>query len=247
MVEKKAVILNGKKYFINANGEVDIVGDLDEKTRTVFIDKEMPKKFWEGIAVHEIVERVYVKKGHSYVYSHEKAQEGELAYYKKKYGNKKAEALLNEEEEVTVKIAEKRNPKRIRPKKVFISQIKERLVEVITYEGEEYFIDNSHSIHHAIVDIDEKKKTLYIDKSIPKKFFLGLALWQLEERKGLRQGLSYGASDIRALQKELEYFTEKYGGKKAKILLDEQNKLHSKHFKKEEKGEPTINRKVELG
>jgi hypothetical protein len=59
-----------EKYQIDASGKVENGGDLDANTQTILIDKDLPEKFHEGIAVHEIEERKLLLKGHSYVYSH---------------------------------------------------------------------------------------------------------------------------------------------------------------------------------
>jgi hypothetical protein len=72
----------------------------------------MPKKFNEGIAVHELEERKWIKKGHSYGYSHNKAQKKELDYYTKIFGSRiKGKEFLNNEEKFV--------------NKIFLSEIKE--------------------------------------------------------------------------------------------------------------------------
>ncbi len=88
----------GEKYQIDASKRVDGGGDLDLATKTILVDKDVPEKFHEGIAVHEIEERKYLLKGHSYVYSHNEAQKKELEFYEKVYGKDKGVQTLEEEE-----------------------------------------------------------------------------------------------------------------------------------------------------
>jgi len=93
----------GGKYLIDASGKVKNGGDIDGN-KNILIDKEIPEKFHEGIAVHEIEERKLLLKGHSYVYSHNEAQKKELDFYEKKYGKEKALEVLEEEEVVVLNI-----------------------------------------------------------------------------------------------------------------------------------------------
>jgi hypothetical protein len=85
--------------------KIRTIGDIDERTKTILINKKMPKKFHKGIAVHELEERKWLKKGHSYTFSHDKAQKKELNYYAKTFGNKtKAKEFLDNEEKNVNKI-----------------------------------------------------------------------------------------------------------------------------------------------
>lgn len=96
---KKIFLYNGEEYIIDLSKKVDCMGDFFELAKTIYIDKNLPEKFHEGIAVHEIEERKFLKQGHSYGWSHNKAQLKELAFYKKKYGEE-AEGIMREEEEL---------------------------------------------------------------------------------------------------------------------------------------------------
>jgi len=242
-------IWKGVKYKINDAQKIEYIGDFNERSNTVFIDKEIPKEFQEGIAVHEIVERSYVKKGHTYAFSHEKAQEQELAFYKKRYGQK-ANAIFKKEEETVLKLAKQRTPKRMRPKHLPLPKLEEESPSLIKFEGKKYQIEHNHQLTRAIVDIDENKQIIYIDKSIQEKYMEGLALWQLEERKGLHQGLSYTEADARAEIEEDEWYTARYGRQEAKELIQEEIKLTQNHLAKEEKavekGRPILNKNTSL-
>lgn len=96
--KKKEFFYKGIRYFIEFSKKVDSVGDFFELGRIIYIDEKVPEKFHEGIAIHEIIERDFLKQGHSYGWSHNKAQQKELEFYKKKFGNETGEKLMNEEE-----------------------------------------------------------------------------------------------------------------------------------------------------
>jgi len=81
------------------------IGDISEIEKTVYIDRRMPKKFKEGIAVHEIEERKWLKRGHTYKFSHNKAQQKELQFYKKKFNSlPRARDFLKDEENHVTKV-----------------------------------------------------------------------------------------------------------------------------------------------
>jgi hypothetical protein len=95
-------------YSIKFSPAIRSIGDIDENKKQILIHENMPRKFKEGIAVHEIEERNWLKKGHSYNFSHEKAQKKELDFYAKKFGSKnKAKSFLNDEEEHVNKLFKK--------------------------------------------------------------------------------------------------------------------------------------------
>lgn len=96
---KKTFFYDGVNYIIDLSKKVDCIGDFFEMAKVIYIDKNLPEKFHEGIAVHEIEERKSLKQGHSYGWSHNRAQAKELAFYKKKYGEE-AENVMREEEEL---------------------------------------------------------------------------------------------------------------------------------------------------
>jgi len=100
----KEFIYEEEKYQIDCSKSVTSAGDMDPATKTILVDKDLPEKFHEGIAVHEIEERKYLLKGHSYVYSHNEAQKKELEFYEQKYGKDKSLEVLKEEEAVVLTI-----------------------------------------------------------------------------------------------------------------------------------------------
>src|SRR3989338_9433138 len=110
----------GGKYLIDASGKVKNGGDIDGN-KNILIDKEIPEKFHEGIAVHEIEERKFIKKGHSYVYSHNEAQKKELEFYEKKFGKENALKILEDEENLVLTLSPTRSISRNkRPKDISI-------------------------------------------------------------------------------------------------------------------------------
>ena len=90
-------IYEGKKYRLEAAGRIDCGGDINPKKKTIFIDKNIPEKFREGIALHEIEERKNLDKGHTYVFSHNEAQRKERDFYEKIYGSDQGVKTLEEE------------------------------------------------------------------------------------------------------------------------------------------------------
>lgn len=92
-------------YKISTSLSMPTIGDISEIEKTIYIDKRMPKKFKEGIAVHEVEEREWLKKGNTYKFSHNKAQQKELQFYRKKFGSlPRARGFLKEEEKYVTKV-----------------------------------------------------------------------------------------------------------------------------------------------
>ena len=99
----KTILIDGKKYKIEHSKKVSAIGDVDEIKKIIYIDKSIPEKFLEGIAVHEIEERKWTRKGHSYAFSHNQAQKKEMKFYEKILGKGKGLGFLKEEEKFVLK------------------------------------------------------------------------------------------------------------------------------------------------
>ena len=97
-------LYNDKKYKIDNSQFVDCIGDLDENTSIILIDNRVPKKFFSGIAFHEIEERKLILLGHSYTFSHNEAQKKELQFYQQLFGEEAGKRMLEEEERIVLKI-----------------------------------------------------------------------------------------------------------------------------------------------
>ncbi len=95
---KKVFSYKGKKYLIDSSSRIDGVGDFYENGKLIYVDKDVPEKFHNGIAVHEIEERIFLKQGFSYGWSHNQAQKKELEYYIKEFGEEEAKKLIHEED-----------------------------------------------------------------------------------------------------------------------------------------------------
>jgi len=227
----KEFVFEGKSYKIDCSQKVRTIGDFDEKTGTVYIDKDVPEKFHEGVALHEIVERKLIKRGHSYQYAHNEAQKRELAFYEEKYGKEEGLKLLTEEEAL---VYSKTSYKLLKRTKDIVTgpapKIETKFVRVIVYEGKQYLVDNSNSLIGDIADFYEKHHIIYFDKDVPERFFEGMAIYVIEERKMLKQGYSYAAAREEALKKELAYYEEKFGHEEALKIMEEELKLQSKRF-----------------
>jgi len=95
------------KYKI-VTGNLPYIADIDTRKKIIYIDKSMPKKFFEGIVAHEIEERKHLSKGHTYKFSHKKGEKKELQTFKRQLGSlKKAKKFFNEEKKYTDLIAKK--------------------------------------------------------------------------------------------------------------------------------------------
>lgn len=246
---EKTIEFEGKKYKIDVSQKVSTTGDFDETTETVFIDKDIPEKFHEGIAIHEIYERKVLKKGHSYQFAHNEAQKKELEFYKKKYGDEEGEKVLCKEEEAALKTAATRRRGAIRKKKPAeetpAPEITTIFLRAIVYEGKTYIIDNSSSLIGDVVDFYEKKRIIYIDKDIPEWLFEGMAIYTIEERKMIKQGSSYSTAQEAASKKEFAYFEKKLGSTEAaQKAIKEELDIESQKFAQEKESIKDGERKV---
>jgi hypothetical protein len=234
----KEFTYDGNLYKIDDSKKVSGMGDFDENNKIIYVDKEVPEKFHEGIAVHEIEERKLIKKGHSYVFSHNEAQKIELAFYEKKFGIDKSMKMLEEEERVVLTLDPSRSVTRTkRPKDLMIPApiIESVWIRQITYDNKKYLIDNSNRLVGAIVDLYEKKNVLYIDCDVPERFFEGLAIFEIETRKMLKKGLSYNQSYEEAGKKEQAFYESKFGKDITQKMLADEAKLQVRKFSAEKK------------
>ncbi len=200
-------LYEGEKYQIDASRRIDNGGDIDPNTKTILVDKDIPEKFHEGIAVHEIEERKLLLKGHSYVFSHNEAQKKELEFYEKTYGKDKGLQTLEEEESVVLTITRRHSV----PRKTKILKAEEdekpenisagapfemRTIQEIIFEGKRYIVDNAEKLIGTLVDVYERGNVIYIDRDVPERFFEALALNELVRRKFLKKGnISYNGKE----------------------------------------------------
>ncbi|MDI6736965.1 MAG: hypothetical protein QME12_00425 [Nanoarchaeota archaeon] len=244
---EKTIEFEGVKYKIDISKKVSTAGDFDERINTAFVDKDMPEKFHEGIALHEIVERKFLKKGHSYQYSHNEAQKAELAFYKKKFGDAEGEKALIEEEALVLAMPGRKPPTR-KKKEVSatpVPKIQSITLKAVIYEGKTHLIDNSNSLVGDIVDFYERKRIIYIDRDIPDWLFEGMAIYTIEERKLLKQGFSYEDANKEASKLELAYYVEKLGSQEAaQKAIGEELKIQSMKFAQDKKDLKDGERKV---
>lgn len=241
----KDFIYENEKYQIDASKRVDSGGDIDPNTKTILVDKEIPEKFHEGIAVHEIEERKHLLKGHSYVYSHNEAQKKELEFYEKVYGKDKGLQVLEEEEAVVLTITRRHST----PKKTKILKAEEenqevpanalpiemRMVPEVIFEGKSYIIDHTEKLIGTLVDVYENGKIIYIDRDVPERFFEGLALNELVTRKFLKKGMGWSDAHQEGDKMEKEYYAFKYGAAEAVELFNDELKFQAWKFEKEKK------------
>jgi len=241
----KEFIYEEEKYQIDCSKSVTSAGDMDPATKTILVDKDLPEKFHEGIAVHEIEERKHLLKGHSYVYSHNEAQKKELEFYEQKYGKDKSLEVLKEEEAVVLTITRRHST----PKKNKILKAEEEIPEVslnspaiemrtiqqAAFEGKRYIIDHDERLVGTLVDVYEKGNIIYIDRDVPERFFEGLALSELITRKFLRKGLGWSAAYVEGDKAEKDYYIVKYGAVEGEELYNDELKFQAWKFEQEKK------------
>ena len=242
----KEFIYEGEKYQIDFSGRVNNGGDMNSATKTILIDQDIPEKFREGIAVHEIEERKLLEKGHSYVYSHNEAQKKEMEFYEKVYGTGKGLATLEEEEIVVLTVTHRR----FTPKKSKILKVEEEglmetpagappvemhAIQEIIFQGKRYVVDHTEKLIGTLVDVYEKGNVIYIDRDVPERFFEGLALSELVTRKFLRKGLGWADAHAEGDKAEKEYYNTKYGIVESAELFYDELKLQAWKFEQEKK------------
>ena len=240
----KEFVYDGEKYQIDDSKIVPTGGDLDESNKIAFVDKGIPEKFHEGIAVHEIEERKLLMKGHSYVYSHNEAQKKELEFYEKVYGKEKALGVLEEEEEIVLTTCNRR----IAPRKtkIFTQEaevtpppprpiIEIKTINEIVFEDKRYIIDNSEKLIGTLADIYERGDIIYIDRDVPERFFEGVALGELVARRCIKKGMSLDQALGEANKTEQEYLITKHGTEQGKELYDDEFNFLSWKYSTEKK------------
>jgi|GEM_PF-1367526 len=238
-------IYENVNYKINASGIVPSVGDIDEASKTILVDRGIPEKFHQGIAVHEIEERKLLMKGHSYVYSHNEAQKKELEFYKKTYGDEDALKLLEEEENLVLDICLHRTaPKK---SKIILTESENSnqsplkpIIEIknakeTIFENKRYLIDNSERLIGTLVDVYEKGKIVYIDRDVPERFHENLALNELVTRKNLRKGMGWTMAHAEGNKIEQEFLNTKYGIQEGQEIFNDENKFQAWKFTNEKK------------
>lgn len=247
----KEFIYDKEKYQIDASQAVANGGDLDENKKIIFVDKNLPEKFHEGIAIHEIEERKLLLRGHSYVFSHNEAQKKELEFYDKTYGKDKGLAVLEEEEAVILTICRRYSSTRVSSKSKILTAEEEtsseaespgapliemRSIKEIIFEGKRrYIIDNSERLIGTLVDVYEKGNVIYIDRDVPERFFEGLALNDLVVRKALKKGVAWSEAYIEGDKAEKDYYAAKYGPAGAEAILNDELKFQAWKFEIEKK------------
>ena len=224
-----------KTYFINSSKKIPTFGDFNETEGMIYIDKDAPEILHEGIAVHEIEELNMLKKGHSYVFSHNYAQKKELAFYQERYGKEKGYSLLLEEEGLVLSYD---SPNlRIRRAKQQKGQIRPaveiRLIKEVLYDGRIYKLITSEKLIHSLSDLYEIKNIIYIDKGVPERFYEGLIIYEIELRKILKQGLGYLNARVEAHKKELAYYQAIHGIEEGLKIIQEEYLLQKQMFTKE--------------
>jgi len=242
---KMDFIYENVNYKIDSSGIVPSSGDIDEINKVILIDRGIPEKFHQGIAVHEIEERKLLMKGHSYVYSHNEAQKKELEFYKKTYGEENALHLLEEEELIVLSVCSRRTTPQ--KSKIIMAEtengnqmpskpaIEIRNIKEATFENRPYIIDNSEKLIGALVDVYEKGSIVYIDRDVPERFYENLALNELVTRKNLKKGMGWTAAHTEGNKAEKEFLNMKYGSAEGQNIFNDEIKFQTWKYANEKK------------
>ncbi len=245
--QTKDFTFDGEKYQIDISKFISRGGDIDLANKTICVDRSIPEKFHEGIAVHEITERKFLEKGHTYVFSHNEAQKRELEFYEKIFGKEKSVAALEEEEELILTIYNRRNhpssksivkeeeedEKKETPMEKPLLEIK--TIKEMVFDDKRYIINNFERLIGTLVDVYERGGILYIDRDVPERFFEGLALSELVTRKALKRGLSWTDASLEGNKAEEDYLTMKYGSEVGKEIINDELKFQAWKFATEKK------------
>jgi len=243
-IPKRKFAYDNREFSIDNSGKIRTFADFDERTGTVLIDSGVPEKFFEGLAVHEIEERKLIKKGHSYQYSHNEAQKKELEFYEQKYGKEEGMKILEEEEALVFRPVRRKvmNAEEAKADTESIplqpTDVQTIWLRAIVFQGRTYIVDNSKKLIGTVVDICERgdMPVIYIDSSVPEKFFGGMIVFEIEQRRLLKQGSSYTASRDEAIKFELAYYEKKLGDKEtAAKTMEEEYKLYTEKFDEQRK------------
>lgn len=239
-------IYENENYKIDAEGIVSCGGDIDGVNKIILIDRGIPEKFHQGIAIHEIEERKLLSRGHSYVYSHNEAQKKEFEFYKKTLGEENALKMLYEEESVVLTVCSRRTtPKKskiiLKESEETISSTFKPIIEIknikeAIFEDKHYIIDNSEKLIGALVDVYERGEIIYIDRDVPERFYESLALNELITRKNLKKGLGWQAAHAEGDKAEKEFLFLKYGSVEGQEIFNDELKFQIWKFANEKRG-----------
>ena len=94
----KEVIFDNKRYIIdNSERLIGTLVDVYEKGEIIYIDRDVPERFFEGLALSELVARKNLKKGTGWGNANSEGAKAEEEYLVAKYGVEQGRELIDDE------------------------------------------------------------------------------------------------------------------------------------------------------
>ncbi len=92
------VAFEGRQYIIDHSERlIGTLVDVYENGKVIYIDRDVPERFFEGLALSELVTRKFLKKGMGWSEASDEANRAEKDYYVSKYGPAEGAELFNDE------------------------------------------------------------------------------------------------------------------------------------------------------
>lgn len=92
------ISFEGKRYIIDHTEKlIGTLVDVYERGHVIYIDRDVPERFFEGLSLHELVTRKFLRKGYSWSNASNEGESAEKEYYTGKYGAVEAGELFNDE------------------------------------------------------------------------------------------------------------------------------------------------------
>ncbi len=94
----KEAIFDNKRYTIdNLERLIGTLVDVYERGGIIYVDRDVPERFFEGLALNELVTRKTLKKGAGWVDAHTEGNSAEKEYLTAKYGSEAGDEILDDE------------------------------------------------------------------------------------------------------------------------------------------------------
>lgn len=92
------IVFEGKQYIIDRSEKlIGTLVDVYENGKIIYIDRDVPERFFEGLALSELVARKFLKKGMGWLDASNEGDKAEKDYYIIKYGAAEAQDIINDE------------------------------------------------------------------------------------------------------------------------------------------------------
>lgn len=94
----REIVFEGKNYIVDHTERlIGTLVDVYENGKIIYIDRDVPERFFEGLALSMLVTRKFLKKGFGWSYADTEGNKAEKDYYAAKYGAAEAAEIYNDE------------------------------------------------------------------------------------------------------------------------------------------------------